>query len=931
MTRYLLSALTSLCLSAFSAHILAQDSLGWDPKIQAGKLSNGLRYLSFDARQDPELSEQQRTHVQLIVHAGASDEAPAQHGVAHMLEHMVFHATEQYPDGARQALYDLGLEQGGSFNAVTNADVTRYMLTLPDAEPDTLTQALTILKEMVFKAQLNAQDFATEKPIVLEEWRSKLSDRQSLNQAKKAIIHHGSDVTERPIIGTQASIVQMPRDSIKAFYDAWYQPNNISLVVMGPQDRQQVAKLIKQTFADVPNQALPARAQKDPELKAQLKLAELVHPTSRLNRIAWLHRIPSVHGDDPDTRRHNLINYLTLKLLSQQIERQAERNDSHLSVTKAEVSANVDVVAIADTFAEGQRDQQLGQLFQEVARIQAHGFYTSDFEHIRERTKQTAQRNIEAAQSRGIFWLAKLIEAAAKQQTLPDPKVQNQQTLKLLDTITLDEVNQRMQAWFSAPDQILYQQLAGNNSHTPALKNAQVQALQNAVPDKLAAPQPASETKLPRLVADTQAIPAKRLTSQPELGVSHWQLANGDQVWLLDQSHWPAPASDRVQFRAISDFGYHNSLFSDTYSQLLAQLMAASTTPTWSADEQALWRKTFKVQSHWSQTQTERQFNATVRAQDLAALLAFYQQSQHITRWQPDAYKSFQDTLTRQLNPVAERPSALFKRQFNEQHFAQSSTKLERQQGLQTFLDTDQLTLLKQARTLQQRPVQYLVAADQVERLLPLLNRYLGAIKREPSAAIRRSVTTPASGKREFELAAAQVPRSQLTLKAFTPLAWQPNYTAVIPHLADELYRQLKAELRGQQQGVYSLSADIRYDLAQQGVELSVDFSTAPERLERMRTAMNDVLEHWQEQITPAWIKAQQGHFIKADRARMEAPEAIFNRLSLSLQQYGDARYLAHLDELPEAFNSDNLEALLQALTWPSQTLGILTPAATKQ
>ena len=47
-------------------------------------------------------------------------------------------------------------------------------------------------------------------------------------------------------------------------------------------------------------------------------------------------------------------------------------------------------------------------------------------------------------------------------------------------------------------------------------------------------------------------------------------------------------------------------------------------------------------------------------------------------------------------------------------------------------------------------------------------------------------------------------------LEGFTPLAWNPNYTIMIPHLADEMNAQFKQVLRGEKQGIYSLRSDIR-------------------------------------------------------------------------------------------------------------------------
>lgn len=118
-----------LCLLAMPLLANEVGELSWDKRIVRGTLDNGFQYYIFDSRQESDYPEQ-LTMATLLVKAGAMDEEQDQLGVAHMVEHMVFHETRDFPQGARGALTELGLKQGRDFNAMTNSENTRYMINL---------------------------------------------------------------------------------------------------------------------------------------------------------------------------------------------------------------------------------------------------------------------------------------------------------------------------------------------------------------------------------------------------------------------------------------------------------------------------------------------------------------------------------------------------------------------------------------------------------------------------------------------------------------------------------------------------------------------------------------------------------------------------------------------------------------------------------
>lgn len=910
--------------------LVKQGAFEWDQRVLHGTLPNGMNYTFFDARQDSETAAATTLQIQLIVHAGATDEDKDQLGVAHMVEHMSFRGTEHYPDGVRSALQDIGLIQGRNFNAMTNADVTRYMLTLPSSELTTTKQALFILKEMMFESHLSAADWHTEQPIILEEWRSGLSASKNINEQKKAVIRVGSPYPERPVIGTQESILTTPIERIKDFHNSWYAPNNMSLVMVGAMDPTMAKQLIEDTFATVPQQTLPSRKSKDPELDNTLHIDTLSDPESRLNRIAYLFRFAKIEGQNLESRRQQLISYLAKKLLSQQVRRQSDAMPNmSFNAVKGEASPNVDIIAFGTLYTPGEMALHLKTLLTEIERIRYHGFHQSDFDEMLAQAKKTAKQNIQAADSRGVFWLAKINNAVTNRKPLPDPRLHNELAIALLETIEFDDVNQMVKQWLTAKDRVAYLQKAGDNHYPETLTATLLEYTVNTIAaEKLAPPltlQPIAEKSL---TVETNRLPAKPLKHNPDTGVSAWQLANGERMWLVESPN----AGDQIRFEAIQDFGYLNTLFDSTHSQILAQMMANQAPLGWSKAEEEQWKKRFHVAGSWDQSEHHRTFEVTTNNAHLAAQLGYFQQQALPHELSKEVYDEFMRTLQRRSNSDVTRVSEQFSLQFSlHQYGKQADTATGIKADLEAFLANDRATLSKQAAQLNQRPATYFITAKNVERLRPILSQYLGAIPRVLAPeSIAAPIPTPLLKQSEFVTAMAREPRATYKLEGFTPLAWNPNYTIMIPHLADEMNAQFKQVLRGEKQGIYSLRSDIRYDMAKQGVLVSVRFTAAPERIEELNQTTRTLLSTWLKTLGEDWVAEQKPYFEEAQAKRDTLFNTQLNRLKLSLEQFGDDRYLKQSKTLAEGFNSENLASLRDQLTWPSLTVGILLPTDQK-
>jgi len=170
------------------------------PEIITGTLENGLRYTLV-----PLEGQKQRVDIRLSVDVGSIDEEDGESGVAHILEHMVFRASEAHPEGVATQMHQQGWVRAKHYNAMTNYERTLYMMSPPGGAQQ-LDVALQNLRQMVGHASLKQSDLDDERRIILEEWRGKLGVAERMNQQRVKAIRHDSRYPMRQTIGTEQSI-----------------------------------------------------------------------------------------------------------------------------------------------------------------------------------------------------------------------------------------------------------------------------------------------------------------------------------------------------------------------------------------------------------------------------------------------------------------------------------------------------------------------------------------------------------------------------------------------------------------------------------------------------------------------------------------------------------------------------------------------------
>jgi zinc protease len=223
----------------------AESDLRADPAATFGTLPNGLRYVVM-----PNHEPKNRASLRLLVLAGSFEETESQRGLAHFLEHMAFNGSTHFAPGTLvERLQRLGMGFGADTNASTSFDRTLYQLELPDTAPATLAEGLQILADYGGGLLLEPSMINKERGIILSEKRTRDSVSYRTFVAQLDFLEAGTRVPERLPIGLQSVIENSDRSPFAAFYNAWYRPELMAVVVVGDIDPKAVEAKIGELFS----------------------------------------------------------------------------------------------------------------------------------------------------------------------------------------------------------------------------------------------------------------------------------------------------------------------------------------------------------------------------------------------------------------------------------------------------------------------------------------------------------------------------------------------------------------------------------------------------------------------------------------------------------------------------------------------------------
>ena len=208
-----------------------------DSLVRRSVLPSGVRILS------EQVPGARSATVGYWVAVGSRDELPETFGSTHFLEHLLFKGT-----AARTAL-DIAVSfdaVGGEHNAMTAKEYTCYYAKVQDRD---LPMAVEVLSDMVTSSLIDADEFETERGVILEELAMADDDPSDVTSERFFEAVLGEHPLGRPIGGSPQTIRAATRDSVTTHYRANYRARDLVITVAGAVNHDELVTGVQRALA----------------------------------------------------------------------------------------------------------------------------------------------------------------------------------------------------------------------------------------------------------------------------------------------------------------------------------------------------------------------------------------------------------------------------------------------------------------------------------------------------------------------------------------------------------------------------------------------------------------------------------------------------------------------------------------------------------
>lgn len=233
--------------------------------IQTTKLNNGLRIVTDHV---PSVGS---VALGVWVGVGTRNENMAHNGVAHMVEHMLFKGTKNRNS---KDIVEQIENVGGSMNAYTSREVTSYHMHML---ADDMPLGLEVLSDMLQHSTMPEEEVERERHVILQEIGMCNDTPDDLVFDHYHETAYPKQALGAPILGTNAIIENMQRDTLMDYVRKSYTPKNLVISAAGAVDHDKFVKQIEEQFAFLPDDQNSSRADADykgGELRAEKELEQ---------------------------------------------------------------------------------------------------------------------------------------------------------------------------------------------------------------------------------------------------------------------------------------------------------------------------------------------------------------------------------------------------------------------------------------------------------------------------------------------------------------------------------------------------------------------------------------------------------------------------------------------------------------------------------
>ena len=792
--------------SAFVASAQMQQ-LPNDPAVKVGKLENGLTY--YIRHNDKPAG---RAEFYLATNVGAIQETPDQDGLAHFLEHMCFNGTKNFPSNRMiQMLEEMGVGFGSELNAYTGFDETVYMMKIPSDREEWVERGFQAIEDWAHQVSMDSKEIDKERGVIIEEWRMGLGADERMQSKYVPVLFRGSRYAERLPIGKIDVIKSFPYDTLKAFYNTWYRPDLMAVIVVGDIDAETAERKIKEHFGSIPKAEQPKPRIVYPVPGNEEPLVSIVtdrEATGYTIQVMFKH--PAASSVTYEDYRNSLLRMIFTGMLNKRFMEITRKPEAPFLMSGSEygsfIGRSVDVYSLYAAAKENRMEESLEVIMTENERVSRFGFTATELEREKKEIYTIYENGAkEAGKTESGTFADEFIRNYLTRESIPGYLKEFELVKEFLPDITLEEVNKLGRNWTTENNMLVLvtaQEKEGMNIPSEQMTAGIIKSVRS----KEIEPYVDEVADVPLL---EKVPPPSEVTKRLEnavFGFTELTFSNGVRMILKPTDF----KNDQILLSSTSPGGTSLYPDDDIMSAMLASAVV-NQSGIGSYDYMGLQKKlsgnTAKLTPFINELREG--VNGSCTPKDLETMLQLNYLYFTGIRRDEDAFNSYVSRMRNMIRPMRSNPQVIF---------TDTLTKIvtmnsPREIAVPTEAQLDQVNLDRIIEIYKDRfsdagDFTYVMVGNfSIDEVMPLLVKYIGGLPSTGRKETWRDVTPGfPEGRVEVDVPRNSEQQSMVAMVWNGDFRWKDSERQSFGMLMDLMSIKLREAMREDQSGVYGIS-----------------------------------------------------------------------------------------------------------------------------
>ena len=804
----LIAAISFFIFTNSEAQITSlSEAIPPDPAILIGKLDNGLTYY-IKKNSKPE----QRIELRLVVNAGSICETDGQQGLAQFMEHMCFNGTKNFPSNRMiQMLEEMGVGFGSELNAYTGFDETVYMMKIPSDREEWVERGFQAIEDWAHQVSMDSKEIDKERGVIIEEWRMGLGADERMQSKYVPVLFRGSRYAERLPIGKIDVIKSFPYDTLKAFYNTWYRPDLMAVIVVGDIDAETAERKIKEHFGSIPKAEQPKPRIVYPVPGNEEPLVSIVtdrEATGYTIQVMFKH--PAASSVTYEDYRNSLLRMIFTGMLNKRFMEITRKPEAPFLMSGSEygsfIGRSVDVYSLYAAAKENRMEESLEVIMSENERVSRFGFTATELEREKKEIYTIYENGAkEAGKTESGTFADEFIRNYLTRESIPGYLKEFELVKEFLPDITLEEVNKLGRNWTTENNMLVLvtaQEKDGMNIPSEQMTAGIIKSVRS----KEIEPYVDEVADVPLL---EKVPPPSEVTKRLEnavFGFTELTFSNGVRMILKPTDF----KNDQILLSSTSPGGTSLYPDDDIMSAMLASAVV-NQSGIGSYDYMGLQKKlsgnTAKLTPFINELREG--VNGSCTPKDLETMLQLNYLYFTGIRRDEDAFNSYVSRMRNMIRPMRSNPQVIF---------TDTLTKIvtmnsPREIAVPTEAQLDQVNLDRIIEIYKDRfsdagDFTYVMVGNfSIDEVMPLLVKYIGGLPSTGRKETWRDVTPGfPEGRVEVDVPRNSEQQSMVAMVWNGDFRWKDSERQSFGMLMDLMSIKLREAMREDQSGVYGIS-----------------------------------------------------------------------------------------------------------------------------